>query len=152
MGHSSPVYLASVPIIVIYLFAESIISNKSVDYYFSVVTIALIGIIADYLMMYFELIQFNFEQIFPVWLMILWVFFGLTFSAAYRWLIKLHQLFILSIGAIFGPLAYWAASKLSDVEIVSPLMFTAFSSVFWAMLFLSLSKFHNEARYSPRLS
>ena len=48
---------------------------------------------------------------------------------------------IVSIGAVFGPFAYWAASWISEVTIITPLIFTLASAVFWGALFLAIFKF-----------
>ena len=142
LGHTSPLYFLCVPVIVIYWFADNILSRHTIDYYFSVLSIILIGVAVDFLLTVFKLIEFTQGQLLPSWLMLLWVLFALTFSAGYRWLNKLPVIVSAILGGIFGPLAYWAASKLSSVEILSPVLFTSISAVFWGLLFLVLRLWH----------
>lgn len=126
----------------IYWFADNILSRHTIDYYFSVLSIILVGIAVDFLLTAFNLIDFAQGQLMPAWLMLLWVLFALTFFAGYRWLNKLPVIVSVILGGIFGPLAYWAASKISSVEILSPVLFSSISAIFWSLLFLVLRFFH----------
>lgn len=54
-----------------------------------------------------------------IWLLMLWVNFSLALNESLKWFQK--HLFVAAItGSIFGPLAYFAASRLGAVQIMSP--------------------------------
>ncbi len=50
----------------------------------------------------------------PHWVIVLWMAFGATMNVAYRWL---HGRWFAAamIGALFGPLSYWAGMRLGGV-------------------------------------
>ena len=73
----------------------------------------------------------------------------------YRWMQKMNTGWIISIGAVFGPFAYWAASWISEVTILSPVVFTLASGIFWGSLFLAIFKFDRSMvslKYSQSLT
>ena len=102
--------------------------------------LALVGFTFDSIIQAIGLIQFAPQSDFsafnaaPMWLFLMWIWFTATFSVCYRWLIDRAQIAIV-VGAIFGPCAYWGASKLTLVNIVEPLLFTGVSILFWGSLF-----------------
>jgi len=54
-----------------------------------------------------------------MWLLMLWVNFSLTLNESLKWFQK-HLLVAAITGSIFGPLAYFAASRLGAVQIMTP--------------------------------
>ncbi len=102
--------------------------------------ITIFGIACDYIFVTFELIGFG-ESGVPFWLVCLWIWFASTFFDCYRWMQKMNTGWIVSIGAVFGPFAYWAASWISEVTIHSPIIFSLASATFWGVLFLAIFKF-----------
>jgi hypothetical protein len=96
--------------------------------------IAVSGMIADTVLSYFKLIHFSNSFFIPFWLIMLWIWFSFTLPACYSWATKYPKLISL-LGFALGPLTYWGGSKLSQVEILSPIYFSLFSSLFWGVLF-----------------
>jgi type VI protein secretion system component VasK len=54
-----------------------------------------------------------------IWLLMLWVNFSLALNESLKWFQK-HLLIAAITGSIFGPLAYFAASSLEAVQIMTP--------------------------------
>jgi len=102
--------------------------------------IVVIGTLADFVFSYFQLIKFDAYGGVPLWLICLWCWFAVTFFDCYKWMNKLNLLLVSAIGAIFGPIAYWGASFLSEVEILAPISFSIFSGIFWGLLFFLIIK------------
>ncbi len=100
-----------------------------------------IGIFVDFLLASFQLIQFSNSTTLPIWLVCLWIWFGVTFFTCYQWMQKLNLAFVLVIGGIFGPIAYWGASLISSIIILSPIGFTLISGAFWGGLFVTAIKY-----------
>jgi uncharacterized protein DUF2878 len=83
------------------------------------------------------------DYLVPSWLFLVWLSFGLTFSGCYRWLSRYSIWFSVLLGAVFGPITYWVASRIAPFEILEPIGFTIISSVFWGVLYgvsIKLSK------------
>ncbi len=70
----------------------------------------------------------------PLWLICLWVLFATTLNHSLDWLKDRLWLAAL-LGAISGPMSYLAGSKLADVSLSSPPLFSLLCiSVCWAIL------------------
>jgi hypothetical protein len=54
-----------------------------------------------------------------IWLLMLWVNFSLALNESLQWLQE-HLFVAGMLGALFGPLAYLAASRLEAIEIATP--------------------------------
>ena len=100
-----------------------------------VATIVLVGIAIDSILAKLSILQF--EQsgvIIPVWLICIWVLYATTLAHTLAWL-KTQILLAAVLGAVFGPLAYYAGMAIIGKNIGLPLMqgLLLFSTI-WAML------------------
>ena len=142
IGHSASFHLLLIPIIIGYYYCEKRYFGKlffndahTRRRYFQIFLIMLSGIIVDYLLATFGLIEFSDPHFtLPLWLILLWGLFSITFHISYYWL-PVRSLSTIIFGATFGPLSYWIASNLEAVNIIQPLTFTLVSSLFWACIF-----------------
>ena len=135
IGSQGPLYWLAVPLILFFFVYEYKTDEPTGKQYRNRFLIAVGGCLADSLFSAFQLIRFSQDSHFiPIWLILMWILFALAFSSCYRWL---HGKPALAIGfaAIFGPGAYWGATQLANVEILHPVTFTLFSSLFWGGLF-----------------
>lgn len=57
----------------------------------------------------------------PFWIVVMWMNFGLTLNASMRWL---HGRYAVAagLGAVGGPLAYWAGVELGAATLLAPLV------------------------------
>ncbi len=139
LGHENLLYLGAIALILLYLVVD-LYKTKPISYlaYFSPKLLMFsIGCITDWSLAKLQIIEFASNgSALPFWLLLLWLLFSITFETCYSWINgKLWVAVIL--GGIFGPASYWAASKLSSVVIQMPIEFTMFSTVFWAVLFVT---------------
>ncbi len=67
----------------------------------------------------------------PHWIVALWMMFATTLNVSLRWL-KDRPLPGALLGAVAGPVAYWAGSRLGGVEFLEPLPATVALAVGWA--------------------
>lgn len=56
----------------------------------------------------------------PYWMVTLWVLFASTMNVSLRWL-KTRLLVAAALGAVGGPLAYWAGARLGAAQLLEPL-------------------------------
>lgn len=74
----------------------------------------------------------------PHWVVVLWMAFGATMNVAYRWL---HGRWLAAaiMGAVFGPLSYWAGMRLGGVVFPRSMEFGLASlSLAWLVAFPAL--------------
>jgi len=55
----------------------------------------------------------------PYWIIIMWALFASTLNLSLRWL-KAHLLLAVILGAVAGPLAYYAGARLGAVDFLQP--------------------------------
>jgi hypothetical protein len=99
--------------------------------------VTLIGITWDSLLVFFGLIVYP-DAVWlnlPVWMVCLWILFATTFMHSLDWLSR-YCWFCIILGAVFGPMSYWAGVEFSDTffgasTITSMLVIAAG----WAILF-----------------
>nr|WP_281282000.1 DUF2878 domain-containing protein [Aliikangiella coralliicola] len=141
LGRDSILYLSVIPILLVFILTEIKLvpsKSKSACYsrYLTRLAIASVGILFDWLLDHFAVIRFSADNnVIPVWLLLLWLTFALSFPACYSWLQSRPVKVAVILGCVFGPLAYWGAAKLNTVTIVLPVLFTLLSSAFWGGLF-----------------
>ncbi len=82
----------------------------------------LIGVIWDSLLVRFGLLDYSAGMLLPntapYWIVVLWALFATTLNLSLRWLKGKIGLAVV-LGAIAGPLAYYAGARLGAVEFVS---------------------------------
>jgi len=145
VGNQSYIYLTIIPLIIVYFWFENRAYQISSNQQIARLLLTLFGFCFDSTLEYFELISFSVDTktpllFAPLWLFLLWFWFSLTFSRCYSWLLN-HAFFATLLGALFGPISYWGASKVSIVTIDNPLLFTTFSIIFWSSLFALIFSF-----------
>ena len=69
----------------------------------------------------------------PLWILALWALFTTTLNVSMRWL-KLRVLPAIVLGALCGPLSYWAAARLGAVQFVEPVAIMVALALGWALI------------------
>lgn len=90
----------------------------------TLVSITAIGSLVDLSASYLGLFAFKNELLLPLWLMLLWANFALTFHYSMAWLSRVPILLQAILGGIFGCFSYYSAFKLGAVEYPFGEMFT----------------------------
>lgn len=105
---------------------------------------ACFGIGLDWVLMLSGVIEFsnNSSFILPLWLICLWIVFATTLTNSLNWLMH-HPLIAGIVGAVFGPLAYFAGSKFGALSISESFLWGVggiwFMAVFWFLLLVMFS-------------
>jgi hypothetical protein len=79
------------------------------------------------------------ENLAPYWIMTMWALFSTTLNVSLRWLYGRYWLAI-PMGAIFGPLAYFAGEQMGAVTIPDPFQAILFLAISWSILLPFLIK------------
>ncbi|MFW2533334.1 MULTISPECIES: DUF2878 domain-containing protein [unclassified Legionella] len=109
--------------------------------------IASLGLINDTLLMHVNILYFFDDSllIIPPWLLVLWLCFGGWFLKA-DWINNNYFLMAL-LGALGGPLSYFAGFKLGAISFPQPLLLTMIIlSVDWLLLALTLTTLNGLCR------
>ena len=69
----------------------------------------------------------------PHWILALWALFATTLNVSMRWL-KQRLLMAFVLGAVCGPLSYWAAVRLGAVQFIEPLHIVIALALGWALI------------------
>jgi hypothetical protein len=69
----------------------------------------------------------------PMWIVAMWMLFATTLNSSMGWMKAYKKLSVL-LGALFGPLAYYAGARLGGVILVEPVAAMAALAVGWAAL------------------
>lgn len=110
-----------------------------------VICAIIIGLALDSLWQVTGLVQFAsapFAPITPIWLMMLWITFALTFNHSLSWL-KPKLALAAIFGLIFSPLSYWGGSRLGgmvyleNIWLVSVIIGVAWAVVMSLLIYLS---------------
>ncbi len=73
----------------------------------------------------------------PLWILAIWALFATTLNVSMRWLKQRLKLALL-LGAVGGPLSYWAAERLGAVQFVEPLAAVTALAVGWGLIMPAL--------------
>lgn len=73
----------------------------------------------------------------PHWILALWALFATTLNISMRWL-RQRVLLALILGAIGGPLSYWAAVRLGAVTFAEPAPIVIALALGWALIMPAL--------------
>ena len=137
--------IAFVVTVAILCIHELFIVNKRYEWSL-IAIIAVTGFIIDNALSLFGVFSFQSPSLLyiPLWLMCLWVLFATTLSHSLAWLKDRLWLAAL-LGGVSGPMSYLAGSKLADVALSSPPLFSLVTiSLCWAIL---LPAFYLYMRY-----
>jgi hypothetical protein len=69
----------------------------------------------------------------PPWILALWALFATTLNLSLRWL-RQRWLLAALLGAVAGPLSYWAGARLGAVQFVAPWPALTALSLGWAVM------------------
>jgi hypothetical protein len=69
----------------------------------------------------------------PPWILALWALFATTLNVSLEWL-KAKTLMAALLGAIAGPLSYWAGVRLGAIEFVAPLQAMVALAIGWGVM------------------
>ena len=69
----------------------------------------------------------------PYWILGMWMLFATTLNVAFRWL-RAKLALAAFMGAVFGPLSYYAGSAAGAVVLAEPIPALVSLSVAWALL------------------
>lgn len=84
-----------------------------------------------------------------VWMVCLWVMFSMTLRHSLGWL-RGRYLLAAVLGAVSGPLAYWAGSKLGAIELVGQGRAVAAISAVWTVSMIALLRVERLTRSTHR--
>ncbi|ARN76298.1 hypothetical protein BST96_04430 [Oceanicoccus sagamiensis] len=132
LGGDVVAFVVTVAILCIH---ELFIVNKRFEWPL-ITIIALTGFVVDNALTQFGVFSFQSPSLLyiPLWLLCLWVLFATTLNHSLGWLKERLWLAAL-LGAISGPMSYLAGSKLADVALSTPPLFSMLCiSLCWAIL------------------
>jgi len=100
------------------------------------VSAVLIGLVADSLLVSSGLVTYPsgnwIEGLAPYWILAMWAMFATTLNVSMKWLRNRHALSAV-LGAVGGPLAYFAGEKLGAITFADPVFAIAALAVVWAL-------------------
>jgi hypothetical protein len=103
-----------------------------------------IGLVLDTIWIQSNQLSFTdqrpFEQLTPLWMLVLWVGFSLTLNHSLGWL-KRHPILPILFGFFGAPFSYYIGSRLGAVEYLAPFsQVSLLLAVTWAVAIYSLIK------------
>jgi len=113
-----------------------------------IVTVGALGFVIDTMLALAGVFVFdprtsNPSWLCPIWLVALWMMFGSTLTASLAWLAP-RGVIASIIGAIAGPLSYFAAAKMGALAIPAPIeLRLTILAIVWTVLLPGLLKFAN---------
>ncbi len=125
---------SGVLILVAILILHFIISHHRLRDAYAVGVITLVGCLVDASASYAGLFVFTNGELIPLWLMLLWANFAITFHYSMAWLARFHTIIQAILGGVFGCLSYYTAYKLGAVDYPFEIPLTIFSLiVIWSV-------------------
>jgi hypothetical protein len=103
-------------ILMFILFAHFLVSKQRVRDWYTLVFITLVGSLVDLMASYSGLFIFKGDVALPLWLVLLWANFALTFQYSMAWLMRCSIIIQALLGGVFGCFSYYAAYKLGAVN------------------------------------
>ncbi len=73
----------------------------------------------------------------PYWIVAMWILFATTLNISFRWL-RDKPIVAVLLGAVFGPLSYYAGASAGAVVLLQPLSALVALSIAWAILMPAL--------------
>lgn len=102
---------------------------------FAMVSISLLGSLADSLLLHLGVLQFADTHLLPLWLVLLWAHFALTLNHAMYWLSQTPRYVQALMGGIFGSFSYYAGAQFAAVDLNDNLALSLFGLVvIWATM------------------
>jgi hypothetical protein len=126
-----------------------------------VLTAGLMGLLLDSILINLDVFipvsNWDSDNIAPMWLVSLWMLFGITLNHSLRWL-QQRYLVAAVMGFIFAPVAYWAGQRLGALTFPpdqSPIISLLIIGACWILvtpLLLLASQFLNTRQLRPNQS
>lgn len=95
----------------------------------------LIGLVADSLLVVSGLVSYPagtfIEGLAPYWILAMWALFATTLNVSMKWL-RNRNILAAALGAVCGPLAYFAGEKLGAITFNQPVLGLVALAVIWA--------------------
>ncbi|MCW8857636.1 MAG: DUF2878 domain-containing protein [Kangiella sp.] len=119
------------------------------------ITLAALGLVLDSLWLQLGLIsyemQWPYSFIAPVWIVMLWMAFGLTINHSLSWIFD-HKVIGILMGAIGGPVSYLAAEKFGAVTLNQSVWALAALATGWTLVMVMLiTVFGESSSYKKNL-
>lgn len=123
----------AVTAIILYVHHKLAINN--LNEWLFIFTVASIGLTIDSLLSVSGILLFDSVSIgIPIWLFCIWLVFSCTLNHSLKWLSK-HLLLAMLMGAIAGPMSYFAGAQLTDVSLATPQIYSLIIlACIWATL------------------
>ncbi|MCG6202073.1 DUF2878 domain-containing protein [Psychromonas antarctica] len=100
----------------------------------TLIVITVIGSLVDLMAAYAGLFVYKEGNLLPLWLLLLWANFALTFHYSMGWLVRCPLFIQAILGGAFGSLSYFAAHKLGAVDYPAGIPLTIISLVvIWSL-------------------
>jgi len=103
-------------ILIAILVSHFLVSRYRIRDWYTLIIITCIGSVIDLISAYAGMFVFNQESFLPLWLLLLWANFALTFHYSMSWLMRCPLLIQSMLGGFFGTLSYFSAYKLGAVD------------------------------------
>jgi len=129
----------------IFIFMHLLLSKHVIAEVVFIVLVACLGFVIDSWLVYsgyFSYINNTESIIAPVWIAALWAMFSATIGHSLNWLSSRYLVAAVS-GFVFGPLAYYAASKLGAVSLQNGNMGLYFQALIWAVMLPAMFAFYS---------
>jgi hypothetical protein len=112
-----------------------VITTRPHSEFMLIVAAALIGLVLDSSLASTGLVAFPsgvfIEGVSPHWMIALWVGFATTLNVSLRWLTR-NRTYAIAFGAVGGPIAYLAGTKLGAMTIANPSIALPVIGASWA--------------------
>lgn len=116
-------------ILIAIIIAHFLVSHSRVRDWYTLLSIVLVGSLVDSTMSYIGLFHFKEGNLMPLWLILLWANFALTFHYSMAWLARCSVPVQALLGGVFGCSSYYAAYKLGAVDYPFEFSLTIFTLV-----------------------
>ncbi|PKG38481.1 DUF2878 domain-containing protein [Psychromonas sp. Urea-02u-13] len=116
-------------ILITLLICHFLMSRYRVRDFYSVFFITLLGSLVDLICAFTGLFLFDDGHLLPLWLLLLWANFALTFHYSMGWLMRSPLVVQAILGGVSGSLSYFSAYKLGAVDYAFTTELTIFALV-----------------------
>ncbi len=119
-------------VVFVYLYTST---TRSADA-LALLIITVVGYAWDSLLVQLGVFTYNdsyFDGLAPLWIAAIWAIFGTTLNSSLAWLQGRYWL-AFTLGGVFGPIAYFSASKLGAVVILPAPQALLMQAIAWSIL------------------
>jgi hypothetical protein len=144
LGAANQIIWPAIVLVLTMLVTFSLPAFKVKNDIFLVIICLILGFILDSSLAYFNFIDYLFDygysSIAPLWILFLWIGFGLTLNHSMAWLFKNIKMGYLLM-ALGPPLSYISADRLGAVTISNMVLTSLIVSLSWMLVFTALILF-----------